>query len=66
MTKPTGYKANRKSIAQRRREQRERTWKKSDVPQFWEESLADKEALKAMLDKNWKIEVSQTRSDHQK
>lgn len=65
MAKPTGYKANRKSIAQRRREARERIWYKSDVPQFWEESLANKKDLQALLDKSWRIEVNHVRSDHQ-
>jgi len=49
MVKPTGYKATRKSIAQRRKEARERVWRKADVPHFWESELANKEALRAML-----------------
>lgn len=65
MAKPTGYKANRKSIAQRRREARERIWNKSDVPQFWEDSLASKNDLRALLEKDWRIEFNQTCPDHQ-
>jgi hypothetical protein len=52
MAKPTGYKATRKSIAQRRREARERIWRNADVPPFWEVPLANKDAMKAMLEAN--------------
>jgi hypothetical protein len=47
--KPTGYKATRKSVTQRRRETRERIWRQSDVPPHWEAPLADKEAMREML-----------------
>lgn len=49
MAKPTGYKATRKSIAQRRREARERIWRNADVPPHWEEKTADKDLMRNML-----------------
>lgn len=60
MPKPTGYKANRKSFAQRRREAQERVWRNADIPPAWELELCDKEELRKLLEKDWKITL-----DHQ-
>lgn len=49
MAKPTGYKATRKSIAQRRKEARERIWRNADVPPYWEEETANKDLMRSML-----------------
>lgn len=49
MPKPTGYKATRKSVTQRRREQRERIWRNADVPPSWESKGASKELMRGML-----------------
>lgn len=49
MVKPTGYKATRKSIAQRRREARERIWRNADVPPHWEERTADRDLMRSIL-----------------
>ena len=49
MAKPTGYKATRKSIAQRRKEARERIWRNADVPPYWEEKIANKDLMRNML-----------------
>lgn len=47
----TGYKANRRSIAQKRREYREKVWRESDVPPCWEEKGARRELMREMLEK---------------
>lgn len=35
MAKPGGYKATRKSVAERRLEARKKVWYESDVPPWW-------------------------------
>jgi len=45
----TGYKGTRKSIAQTRREHRERVWRDADVPPAWEDKGADKELMREMM-----------------
>ena len=47
--KSSAYKGTRLSVAQRRRETREKIWREADVPPSWEEPLADKEAMREML-----------------
>lgn len=47
----SGYKANRKSIAQKRREHREKVWREADVPPAWESKTADKKLMKEMLER---------------
>jgi hypothetical protein len=39
MTRRDGYKANRKSIAQKRLEYRKKIWRESDPPYFWSKEL---------------------------
>jgi hypothetical protein len=51
MGQRSGYKANRKSIAQKRREYREKVWREADVPPAWEDRLADKSLMREMLEK---------------
>ena len=51
MGQRSGYKANRKSIAQKRREYREKIWRESDVPPAWEDRMADKGLMEEMLKK---------------
>ena len=47
--KPTGYKATRKTIAQKRQEYREKVWRDADVPQSWEDGGASQELMQQML-----------------
>lgn len=47
----TGYKANRKSIAQKRREYKEKVWRESDVPPYWEEKTSRRELMREMLER---------------
>lgn len=49
MPKPTGYKATRKTIAQKRQEHREKVWRDADVPQSWEDRGASQELMQQML-----------------
>lgn len=52
MAHPTGYKANRKSVAERRLEARKKVWRESDVPPWWARGqLADPRLLQQMLDR---------------
>lgn len=39
MARRDGYKANRKSIAQKRLEYRKKIWRESDPPYFWSKGL---------------------------
>jgi len=47
--KPTGYKATRKTIAQKRQEYRDKVWREADVPQSWQDGGASQELMQEML-----------------
>lgn len=50
MVKPAGYKATRKSVAERKLEARKRVWYASDVPPWWARGeLSDPALLREML-----------------
>lgn len=52
MATPTGYKANRKSVAERRLEARKKVWRESDVPPWWARGqLADPTLLRQLLER---------------
>lgn len=49
MSKPTGYKATRKTIAEKRQDHRDKIWRDADVPGSWEARGADKGLMKDLL-----------------
>lgn len=49
MSKPTGYKGTRKTIAEKRQDYRDKIWRDADVPGSWEARGADKELMRHLL-----------------
>jgi hypothetical protein len=50
MVKPAGYKATRKSVAERKLEARRRVWYASDVPPWWARGqLSDPALLRELM-----------------
>jgi len=49
MNKKDGYKATRKSVAQRREETRRKIWENSDALPRWEQKLSNKEIMRELL-----------------
>jgi len=49
VSKPTGYKATRKTIAEKRQDHRDKVWREADVPGTWESRGADKNLMRDLL-----------------